>query len=270
MGEVMNALLDNLREKRSEVNRMRSSEILKKAADSAEAGELAAEAVTSFGRKAIRGTAVGVVVASILVGLTFSGTAEITAEQTVPQINQPPVVMDIGDYGNAEIDDDDDDVAEQKNRKVSFVARFKQALLSLPQGVRLVVIAPLWVLGNGILTAIAVLWRTLFASPLGGIIMSFAAGFAILLGLFAVTAKVLFPEIPLRKIITKKNALIVALVAAGMSVLDAVAPMFWHQYPFVAGLTKVIIGAGLVAFLTMRVRMVFYRDKYRNMPQAAY
>lgn len=264
MSEIINTIFNTIKKKQSEVTASRTREILNQAAEAVDKSE----AVAKVSKKVLKGTAAGVIVASILVGLTFNGTAEITGDQAATKYNQTPIVMDIDDYANATVDDDDDDAADEKTRKIGIVARFKQAILSLPQTARLLVVAPLWIFGTGILTAISFLWNVLFASPLGAVILSAFGGFAILLGLFAVTAKILFPEIPLRKIITGRNVFIIAVAACVMTLIDGVAPLFWHRYPYIAGVIKLGIGALVVAVLAMKVRMIFYRDKYKNLPEA--
>ena len=233
----------------------------------AEKAEATAQMAASVGRKVFKGTTVGVLVASMLLGMAFSGADEITADQIGTTYNQPPIVMDIGDFGNATVDDDDGDTDDEKGAKPGVVARFKQAVMSLPRAIRLFIILPMWVMGTGLLTMISVFWKFLFASPVGGFIMSAFAGFGVILGLFALTAKMLFPEIPLRQILTRKNFIAVGIAALALAGADAVAPLFWEQYPVVAGLVKVIGGAGIVTILCLRVRMLFYKDKYRNMPE---
>lgn len=236
----------------------------------AEGRRVYAEKTAKVAKKyAKKGAAVGVLVLSLLAGLAFSGPAEITGEQLGDSVNRPPVVMDISDYGNAAVEDDDDDATEEKGAKSGIVARFRQAVLSLPSAARILVIMPLWAIGTAILTLISVFWKFLFATPVGGMILASFAGWLVLLGLFTVTAKILFPEIPLSRILSKKNVIILAVVAVGMATADAVAPLFWNKYPFAVGAVKLGVGAAIVALLTTRVKRLFGKDKYKNMPQPA-
>ena len=179
--------------------------------------------------------------------------------------------MDVDDYLNSQLEDDDDDADEQKGAKQGVVARFKQAVLSLPSAVRLLIITPLWLLGTALMTMVSFLWNVIFASPLGAFIASFAMGFAVLIGLFAATAKILFPEIPLNKILSKRNILILAIAALSLAGIDAVAPLFWHQYPAVSALVKLGIGATVIGVLTMRTKALFDSlkggiDKVKGLP----
>jgi hypothetical protein len=204
-------------------------------------------------KAAVKGGSALLVAVSLLTSMAFNSPADILQEQPDTHFSNPPIVMDIDEYANAEVDDEDD-ADEEKSSKVGVMARFKQAVLSLPSSVRLLIITPLWLIGTALMTLITFLWNTLFASPLGAFIASFAIGFAVLTGLFAVTAKVLFPDVPLRDILTKRNVLILAVGAVILSGLDVTMPLFWNKYPAVSFLVKLVFGAGVISVLSLRVK----------------
>jgi hypothetical protein len=192
---------------------------------------------------------------SLLTSAAFNAPADILEERPDTQVSNPPIVLDIDEYVNTSVDDEDD-ADEQKSSKLGVMARFRQAVLSLPSSVRLLIITPLWLIGTALMTLVTFLWNTLFASPLGAFIASFAVGFAVLTGLFAVTAKTLFPDVPLRDILTKRNVLILAVGAVILSGLDAAMPLFWEKYPAVSFLVKLVFGAGVISVLSLRVKAI--------------
>ena len=153
--------------------------------------------------------------------------------------------------------------------KSGVVAKFRQAVLSLPSAVRLILITPLWALGTALMTAVTFLWNIIFASPLGAFIASFAVGFAVLFGLFAVTAKMLFPNVPLRKLLSKRNILVLGIAALLLSVIDWLAPTYWQQYPIYAAAVKFGIAAFVIGVMAYRIKKILHRDKYENMPAPA-
>lgn len=221
-------------------------------------------------KKALKGITTAAVLTSLIVGSTFSGPADIIDDQEAANYRPAPIVMDADEFVNAPVEDDDDgDADEQKGAKTSAVTRFRQAVMSLPQSVRLLIITPLWALGTAIMTVISFLWNTLFASPLAAFIASFAFGFAILTGLFAVTAKMLFPDIPLRKILRGRNILILGCLALLLSGIDAVAPMYWHQYPLAAALVKLVLGGTVIGILAHRTKKLFGKLDIKGLPPAA-
>ena len=215
-----------------------------------------------------KGTTTALVVLSLLSGLAFSGPADINQDDVGTHLNQTPIVMEIDDYANAEVEDEDD-ADEQKGAKSGVVAKLRQAVLSLPSAVRLILITPLWALGTALMTAVTFLWNIIFASPLGAFIASFAVGFAVLFGLFAVTAKMLFPNVPLRKLLSKRNILVLGIAALLLSVIDWLAPTYWQQYPIYAAAVKFGIAAFVIGVMAYRIKKILHRDKYENMPAPA-
>ena len=210
-------------------------------------------------KTALKGITTAAVLASLIVGSTFSGPADIIDDQEAANYRPAPIVMDVDEYVNAPAEDDDDgDADEQKGVKAGVIARFRQAVMKLPQSVRLLIITPLWALGTAIMTVISFLWNTLFAF-----------GFAILTGLFAVTAKMLFPDIPLRKILSGRNVLILGCLALLLSVIDAVAPVYWHQYPLAAALVKLVLGGTVIGVLAKRTSKLLDKLNIKGLPPAA-
>ena len=217
-----------------------------------------------------KGVTTSLVVLSLLTGLAFSSPADVTQDQVSAANYKPtPVVLDVDEFVNAPVDDDDEDGDEQKSTKLSFTQRFRQAVLSLPQSVRMLLVVPLWAVGTAILTVIAFLWNILFASPLGAFIASFALGFAIMLGLFTVTAKALFPDLPIRKILCRRNVIIVGCLALVLSGFDAVAPVYWHSYPLAAALVKLVLGGTVIGYLAHRTGKLFHLGDLKGLPPAA-
>ena len=227
------------------------------------------DAKKKAGKNLVKGAASAVVLLSLLTGLTFSGPAQITGQQIGDNINQTPIVMDIDDYGNATVDDDDDDATGEKGTKIGLAARFKQAVLGMPKAVRILIVVPLWAIGTAIMTLLTFFWNFLFGSPLGGLILASVVGFGVLVGLYAATAKILFPDVPIRDILNKKSLIAIGIVSILLALADAVAPLFWHQYPAAAAAVKLTTGIVLISVLTTRVQNIFNKNKLKQIISAA-
>ena len=167
--------------------------------------------------------------------MVFNGATEITPEQTQTQLNQAPIVMDIDEFANATVDDDDEDQAEQKKG-----------------GMKQLLIAPLSLIGTALMTVASLLFRLLIASPIGAFALTALVSWGLLVGAYAGTAKLLFPDLPLRKILTKKAVGTLGIVALGIAGIDAAAPLFWDKYPLMSGLVKLGIGAATIGLLLRR------------------
>lgn len=217
----------------------------------------------------VRGVTTSLVVLSLLTGLAFSSPADITEDQAAASYRPAPVVMDLDDFVNAPVDDEEDGTDEEKSGKVGIVAKFRQTVLAMPASVRMLLVVPLWAVGTAILTVISFLWNILFTSPLGAFILSLFLGFAIMLGLFTVTAKALFPDVPLKKILCRRNIIIIGCLALLLSGFDAIAPMYWHQYPLAAALLKLVLGGSVIGFLSYRTGRFFRLGNIKGLPPAA-
>ena len=205
-------------------------------------------------KRVVKIVAAVTVLASLAAGSLFSSVDDITPEIKRTSINRPPIVMDIDEYGNATLEDDDE--AEEKKGNGGIVSRIKQAVLSLPVAVRLLIVTPLWLIGSAIMTAVSILGRTIVASPIGAFIMSTIIGFGILLGLFVVTSKIIFPDVPISKILTKNNLLTLAVIALALAGADAVAPLFWAKYALISGLVKFCVGVLAICVCLTEVRKI--------------
>ena len=137
--------------------------------------------------------------------------------------------------------DDDMVAADDDERKGSPLRRW---LLSLPIGVRMLIGIPLWALGWGITELLALLWQAAL-SPLGSTILSWLLTAALALGAFALTAKAIFPDLPLKKILRPRNILIVVGGTLLLGAIDTVLPLFWTGYPHIGRWVR-LIGAALV------------------------
>lgn len=93
----------------------------------------------------------------------------------------------------------------------------RRALLRLPLAVRALVGVPLWVLGWGLLTLLSALWP--LCSPVIGAVLRWLAPAGVLLAVFAAAAKILFPDLPLRRILSKRSVLGILAGACGLGLL---------------------------------------------------
>ena len=147
--------------------------------------------------------------------------------------------------------DDDADVgdSEEDTRRRGVCARFRQWVWRLPYGVRALVGVPLWALGWLIITGATALWSGVL-SPAFGTILGWIVTAAVLLGALALTGKALFPDLPLKKIVNKRNFLALLLGTLVLAVADNVVPLFWDGYAKIALAVRAVGSAGLLGGVT--------------------
>lgn len=156
-------------------------------------------------------TAVGTVTAaSLLVSGLFTSPKEIAA----PFPEAPPAIVQVYE---PEAPPDEEDTAPRKRK--SLKERVREKLLSWPLWLRITLLVPLWGFG----TLAGLLLRRVLSTALKWIL---GAVFPVLLLLAGL--KLLFPDIPLSKLLCRKNR--IAIV--GLTVLlFLTGPVLGHFYP---------------------------------------
>ena len=168
--------------------------------------------------------------------------------------------------------DDVDDAAagdeEDESRRRGIRNRARQWIWRLPYGVRAVIGVPLWALGWLIITGCTALWTGVL-SPVFGTVLGWVLTAAVLLGAFAPIGKALFPDLPLKKIVNKRNFLALIIGAAVLAVADNVFPLFWDGYAKIAGAVRAVGSAGLLGGVTAVFAKRERRRRKRQAEKAA-
>lgn len=204
-------------------------------------------------KKKAEASAVAVATAAgILVNGMFASPADLTKkDETAPP--PPPaavveyVLPDTGPDG----DDDDGtvDTDEEKKEHLSFSARMRRRIMTLPQSVRVVIGVPLWGIGWAITGLLSLIWTGL-VSPAAGVILKWAAAALLILLAAVLTLKAVFPDVPIKKFINKRNILIVLIGMAALAAADAVLGI---AMPDRRGLSAIVRLVGSLAVMAATV-----------------
>lgn len=186
--------------------------------------------------------------AALIVGTLIPSASEVVSPSGI--VDPPAIVLQLEEEDMAQTEQ-----SAPENRKAARLSeRVKGWILGLPQAVRLLLVLPLWSLGTFLSTAASTLWAGLF-SPVLGFVMSWILGAAILVGSFGLAAKLLFPNLPLRKIFSKRNLLALGVVALLLVAADGILPLYWPEYPLISMAVKAAFSLGLVALLLYRLKL---------------
>ena len=199
-------------------------------------------------RKAAVGATCAAVAGGILVGGTFDSPADL--------------LDDGGITISAQADDDGGVTDGDEERKVKG-SPLRRWILRLPIGVRACVCVPLWCIGWA-LTALAGLLYQAALTPVGGTILSWILAAAMVLGVFCLTAKAMFPDIPLKQLLRPRHFLLILGGTAILGIADAVLPYFWTDYPALSRLVRMLgsaLLAGLGALSLWRIRHRFEKKE---------
>ena len=185
--------------------------------------------------------------AAVVVGTMIPSPSQVVSSDNIQE--PPAIVLNIDEEAVLQ-----EQEATAENRKSQRTAeKIKDWLLGLPQAVRILFVLPLWSLGWLITSTASLLWAGIF-SPALGLVSSGIIGAAVLIGLFAATAKLLFPKLSFKKILAKKNVYILSAVAFIIVTIELITPFYWPDYNLVSTLVKIFLSVGIVGLLCYRLK----------------
>lgn len=199
----------------------------------------------SWKKKAAVGAVCAAASAGVLVGGVFDSPADFLDDSSAA------VTIEMHSDDAAGQSDED------KNRKGSPL---RQWFLQLPLGVRALVGIPLWGVGWCILSAMGLLWQGLL-TPLGGKILGWLLTAAVSLGAFAVTAKAMFPHVPLRKLLCRRNILLVVGSVLLLGLADTILSLVWDDYPPISVGLRLFGSAAAFLCTALSIRKLYHHPK---------
>ena len=155
--------------------------------------------------------------------------------------------IDLGDSQDNGIVQDDEDKQQAKDEKGTF----RGFILSLPLAVRVLFVLPMWCAGHLIMLGGGLLFAGL--SPVLQGILSFALLAVVIAGAFTLTAKAMFPDLPLGKILNRHSIKWILIAAVAVYVADLILGICWFGYAhfktiITGGMTLVALGAITIWF----------------------
>lgn len=163
------------------------------------------------------------------------------------------------EYVGTDADQSDDDTKKEsiKEKRTAREA-FGDWLLGLPLGVRILFVLPQWIIGTLIVGAGQVLFTAL--SPFASWILSFLLITLVIGAAFLVTAKAMFPDLPIGKILNRhsiKWILVASVIAFGV---DLALGFLWTGYTRY----KMIFIAGIILLSLISLVIWFDRRERRR------
>ena len=206
------------------------------------AGRKAAGAAVAFT------AAVGVFFSSL-----FGSPNDLLAD---PSVTEPPaIVMDISTDDEAE---EEQETQEENTEKPGFFARIRMMILKLPLFVRVAIGLPLWALGWLVTQAFSALWK-LFLAPVASQILTFLIMAAVLLAVMTIVLKTVFPDLPLKEILSRPNILIVLIACAVFCVFNIVMGQQSDSFSRWEGMIR--FGEGAFILLLILARMALRKRR---------
>ena len=191
-------------------------------------------------KKAAVGAVCAVASTGVLVGGVFDSPADLLSDSSAAAVT-------------VEMHSDDGIAGQQDESKHRKASPLRQWFLHLPLGVRALLGVPLWGIGWCILSALGLLWQGLL-TPLGGKILLWLLTAAVAVGVFALTAKAMFPHVPLKKLLSRRHILLIVGGTLLLGLLDTILPLLWDKYPPISRILRLCGSSALLlsALLSLR------------------
>ena len=205
--------------------------------------------------KATASAVAAVTAAGVLVGGAYASPDELVNDGPDPLVQSLSTDAQPADDGGGGADEDEGEAGEEKRGLRGGV---RSLVRSAPIWVRAGVFVPLWALGTGVTALVTALWSSVL-SPVAATVLGWLAIALLAVIVFALAAKTVFPDLPLKKILNRHSLRTILLLCLGFGLIDAILPVFWDSYETASKLLKVfgsLIAAGvpLVFFISRRKR----------------
>lgn len=183
------------------------------------------------------------------VDASFDNPADMLQQNTV----EPKI-----EYVDLENDQAPADEDKQKPAETVKQSPVREWILHLPLAVRAVFVLPVWFVGHLIMAGGGMLFSAL--SPVMNWVLSFALMALVIAAAFTVTAKAMFPDLPLGKILNRHSIKWILIVSAAAFAADLILGIFWAEYAHF----KNIVTGGLILISIGSLIIWFARREHRR------
>lgn len=142
-------------------------------------------------------------------------------------------------------------VATVPAQKERLRDKLRRLFLSRPSAIKGIVLLPFWAIGKALIGLISLLFTAL--SPVLHIILGVLLNALLLFGLFLIVLKLLFPNLKLKDLLTKRNILLLVGGSLVLSAADAILKAFWEDYHVISIAIKLTVGLLVLSVLCWRI-----------------
>ena len=208
-------------------------------------------------KKALKRAGQAAAGAALAVSLFFGGLFSSPKQIVSPETASPKQAV----VQTAELPPEPEFFAKEDaepERKRSFKERVAERIQKLPAVIRILFVLPAWAVGFGIMWVVSTI-GTLMNVPILGAVIKWIVGAAVVLGLILLAERLLFPDVPVKKLVSKQNLTALGICAAVIAAAGALGGHFWKDKQYITAL----IDVGAVAVYTVFL-LIFTRGKSNN------
>lgn len=136
-------------------------------------------------------------------------------------------------------------------QKERLLGKLRRLFLAQPSVVRGIMLLPFWAAGKAFLGLFSLLFTVL--SPVLQILLGVLLNAALLFGLFLILLKLLFPNLKLKDLLTKRNVLLLTTGSLVLWVTDAILRTYWADYQPISIAIKLGVGLLVLSLLCWRI-----------------
>lgn len=197
--------------------------------------------------------------------IAASGAAvEATVDDPTDLLQQTSVEPQV-DFIVSDVDQDAGATDEEKQtQKKTAKEALGDWILGLPYAVRVLVVLPMWIIGTLVVGGVQLL-ITAF-SPVLNWVISFALIALVLTAAFTLTAKAMFPDLPIGKILNRHTFKWILIASVVAFAADLILGIFWVEY---TRYKMLVIGGILLIALGSLTIWFSRREKIRREKEAA-
>jgi hypothetical protein len=141
--------------------------------------------------------------------------------------------------------------AEEPAKKERLQDKLRRLFFAQPSVVRGVVLLPFWAIGKILLTLFPLIFTAL--SPFLQVVLGVLFNALLLFGLFLIVLKLLFPNLRLRDLLSKRNVLLLTVGTVLLSITDAVLRANWEDYRPISLAIKLGVALIVLSLLCWRI-----------------
>lgn len=197
-------------------------------------------------KKKAAGTAAAITAgAGLLLGGLFQSPADLM-DDAMAHAAPPPAIEWVmpAAADNGGDHPEEESFAQDERRRLGIRDSLRQLIAGLPPAVKAFIGVPLWALGSLATAAFSSLW-SIVLSPVLSTAATWLLAAGVVLAAVLGTVKAVFPDMPVKKILTKRMVLSVIATVAVFGCADAVLPFTFERYEEIRGIFR-----AAVAFVT--------------------
>lgn len=196
-------------------------------------------------RKSVfRAAAGAAAAASLAVGSLFSSADELLNVENDDEAQRQAAIVSVGKTPGVS-------AADAARPPQTVRDRLRAWFLGMPAAVRALVLLPLWAVGQAGVAALSALWSAL--APVWQVLLGVLLNALLLIAVFAIVYKLLFPNRSLKELFTKKRWIPLVCSALALAVADAVLRATVDGYAPVALIVKLALGFGALLWCAYRL-----------------